>query len=578
MPPFSKTAILNLQLACRGWPGTMGHRRNDRAHPAFQKMDTPEQPHEEDELLVSKQGGSGNRRTRKRRTAVPKETMYAIELHRRTLRIRLMVALAVLVLAAVIAAVAAWYPGTEGFRKRLDRMALRSLGTEVAMENVVLGPFQANADQLEATWPGGNFLESFSADGITASVLPQRYFTRNYGGDELNAASAKLSLRYPDAESPAIVPEALEGKSGVSFNRIGTPKFEVQFGEAGAQTSARIFDTEAAFYPEGPGGVPRAMLYSGNLELPSWPRLLIERAIIDFPEGIARITSMRIRDSLPGITSDILAGGGDIGGDVFLDPAEASTLQIALEGFQLQALIGEGAGRIFVGRVDFTAAEMAELRQDASHIFVGRVNTRRGEESGVIRISQEDGLQMRAELVANPLSQLTFSHFPFLDFLARQIDDRWFLNPIFDEAPSLVLIRNGNEMVFDEINFTSRHRMAIRGSFSIDQDDEISGEIEVGLTPTVIDAAIVRRLDGMFSAERDGFRWIKLELGGTTQAPTDNFNALFIEAPMPEIELPMTLPPAPTPEEPDAEPEQEPQQPRREARPAVLPLLDLDDE
>jgi len=530
-------------------------------------MDTPNPPTQDEELIAPKQGGTGNRRVRKRRFAPSKETMYAIELHRRMLRIRLMIALGVLVVAAVLVAVAAWYPGTEGFRKRLDRMALHSTGAEVEMENVVMSPFQAHIDRVEVKWPGGNFLESLSAEGIEASVLPQRYFVRHYGGDEMNAVRAKLTLRRPDPEAPVILPEALDGKSRVSFNRIGTPKFELQFGEIGAEDSARIFDSQAAFYPRGPGDVSRAMIYTGYLDLPLWPRLMIERAIIDFPVGVARITSMRIRDDMPGITSDLVAGACDVSGDISLDPAESSILQISLDGFQLQALIGEDAGRIFVGRI----ADVAELRQDASHVFAGRVNTRRGEDAGVIRISQEDGLQMRAELVASPLSQLTFTHFPFLEFLSRTVDDRWFLSPVFDNAPSMVLIRDGDEMVFDEINFISRHRMAIRGSFLIDRDHVISGEIEVGLTSTVIDAALARRLDGMFSAERDGFRWINLELGGTTQAPTDNFNALFIEAPMPEIELPPSLPPA-------EEAEPEPVDSRREQRPSVLPLLDLDEE
>lgn len=536
-------------------------------------MDTPEQPNESDELLVPKQGGSTNRKSRKRRNRIEKEKMFAIELHRRTLRIRLMMALAVLLFAVFVTVVAAWYPGTEGFRKRLDQMILNSTGAEVNLENAALTPFGGSADRIVAKWPDGNFLKSIDAQGLVATVLPQRHFGRTYGGDEVSAVSGKLSLRYPDAEAMAVAAEGVAGKSRVHFNRIGIPKLEVQFGEAGTAKSARITETEAAFYPKGPGGVPRVLLYSGNLEIPSWPKLLIERAVIDFPEGRSRITGMRIRDGLFATKSDALAGSCEISGEISLDASEASTLQLVLDGFRLQSLIGDDASRVFLRRTDLSVMERAELGESVGRMFFGRVDTRVGEETGVIRISEEDGLQMRVELVASPMSELSFNHFPFIAFLSRAIDDRWFSNPMFEDAPSMVLIRDGGEMVFDEINFTARHRMAIRGSFSIDPDGMVAGGIEVGLAPTVIEAAAARRLDGMFSPERDDFRWIKLELGGTIRMPTDNFNAQFIDAPLPEIELPQIV----TPPSPEPETESEPQRPTRERPPSVLPLLDLDE-
>jgi hypothetical protein len=516
-------------------------------------MDTPEPPSEEDELLVPKPGAGANRRVRKKRSRPAKDTMYAIELHRRTLRIRLMIALGVLVFAAAVAALVAWYPGTNGFRGRLDQMILNSTGARVELENVVLTPFGASADRFEAKWADGNFLDSLSAERLSASVQPQRYFGRTYGGNEVQAATGTLTLRFPDAEATASVIDGVAGKSRVSFNRVGIRKLDVQFGEIDAAGSARLVDSEVAFYPEGPSGVPRALLYSGKLELPYWPRLFLERAILDFPAERSQITGMRIRDKLPDSNHEALIGWADISGEFSHDPAEVSTLQLALDGFQIQAIIGEEAGRFFVGRVD----------------------TRADEDAGVIRISQDEGLQMRANLVASPMSEFTFKHFPFFAFIARAIDDRWFLNPVFDDGPSMVLVRDGGDMLFDEIHFTSRHRMAIRGSFSIDSDNVIGGEIEVGLTSTVIDAAVARRLDGMFSAERDGFRWVKLELGGTTKLPTDNFNAQFIEAPMPEIERPQFIVPDPEPDT-GQEPAPEPQRPTRP--PSVLPLLDLDEE
>ncbi len=518
-------------------------------------MEPTDQPTEESELSITKSGAAENRRVRKRRVRPAKETIYAIELHRQKLRFRLMLALCGIVILAITIGIIAWYPGTENFRVRLDRMVVNSTGAGFTLENGTFSAFHAGAERLEMQWPEGNVIQGLVAEDVAATVMPQRYFSRIFGGDEIRAASGTLRLQVPDVESPRRVTDGAGGKSRIGFERIGIPKLDIVFGNPDSGSAAIMRETEAAFYPEGVNGVPRALIYSGSLELPSWPRLIIERGIVDFPPGLTRLTSLRFRDVEPDLMNrELLVGNGELTGEFSNAMDQPVDLELSLDGFLIQALIGEEAGRIFIGRVDTTA----------------------NSGSGAVRFTQEDGLQLRADLVANSRSQLTFNHFPFLAFLSRSVDDRWFMNPIFEEAPTLSFRRSGAAMLFDDIDFTASNRMAIRGAFSINGDGEIDGQIEVGLSPIVIDASIARRLDGMFSPVREDFRWVRLQLGGTTSAPTDNFNALFIDAPLPEVELPIAPPPAP-PQEPEPEPE-EIAPPVRETPPSVLPLLDLDDE
>ena len=481
-------------------------------------METPQSHDDPNTMSDPQENTPDDRKTGKSRNRGVKETMNGIELRRRNIRIRLIIASGGLVLVAVLAAIATIYPGTEGFRNQLDRMVATATGADVVLEGVELTAFKATARQLDASWPEGSPLASFRAEHLSADVMPQRYFGRSFGGDELRALRGKLMLRYPDA-ADARLPDA-GGQSTISFNRIGIPEFEIHFGDPNAPASAMVTDAEAAFYPRGTGGLPRAMLYSGSLDIPFWPVLVLERAIVEFPQGTSRIISMRLRDGEVEITSEIQPGSCDVSGEISHDPEVASTLAVEFQEFQLQSLIGDEAGRIFRGRVD----------------------SRRGEGRGIVRVSKEDGVQMRAELMGSGNSHIEFHHFPFLRFLAESLDDNWFRTPIFDDEPLMVLIRDGADISFEDIEFTARHRMAIRGALSIDVEDQISGKIELGIAPGVIDVAIARRLDGMFSAERDGFRWITLELGGSTQMPVDDFNAQFIDAPLPQLDMP--VPPA----------------------------------
>ncbi len=459
-----------------------------------------------------------------------KETMYGIELRRRMLRIRLMIVAAVLVVVAIMAAVAVIYPGTGAFRGRLDRMVAETTGADVEKQGVELSAFGARVRQIDAEWPDGSMLESLRAEHITADVMPYHYFGRSFGGNELRAVSGLLNVRYPDAGNA--MPPAGGGRS-ITFNRIGISDLNVRFGNPAGGGGAMVRDAEAAFYPSGPGGLPRAMLFSGSIDVPYWPGLILERAIVEFPGSSSRILSMRVRDGEAEITSDIQPGTCDVSGEISHHADEASTLEVVFDGFQLHSLIGEEAGRIFIGRVD----------------------SREGDENGVVRISRQNGVQMRVELVASDYSHISFHHFPFLRFLSEMLNDRWFLDPMFDEESSMVIVRDGAGVDFEEIRLTARNRMAVRGSISIFGENEITGEIELGIAPAIIDTAVARRLDGMFSPERDGFRWVTLELGGTTEMPVDNFNAQFIEAPLPDREpppfepLPPALPPTGVPGE-----------------------------
>ena len=469
------------------------------------------------------QENSGKKRIRQ--TRVPKEAMYGIELRRRQIRIRLMMAAGALVLLAILSTIAVVYPGTDGVAKRMEARIAETMQADVTLQGVDFSAFQANIGQLDASWPQGGALISLRAESLAANVMPQRYFGPRFGGDEMRAERARLKLQFPTGGEDGGGLEPAGRRPKIAFERYGVRKLEVFFGDPNEAASAMVRDAEAAFYPQGANGLPRVMLYSGRLDIPFWPELLLDRAIVELPHGSSRIISMRLRDGEAELTDGIQPGICDLSGDISHDPETASTLDVEFRGFELEKLIGADAGRIFSGRID----------------------SRRGHGTAIVRVSAAEGVQMRAELLVTQHFDLKFGQFPFLRFLAENLGDNWFRNPMFDEEASMVLIRDGADISVEEINFSARHRMALRGEVAISLDGEISGSLEVGLAPGVIDVAITRRLDGMFSSERDGYRWVTLELGGTTDMPVDDFNAQFIEAPLPDTPLPLpgsTLPPA----------------------------------
>ena len=85
--------------------------------------------------------------------------------------------------------------------------------------------------------------------------------------------------------------------------------------------------------------------------------------------------------------------------------------------------------------------------------------------------------------------------------------------------------------------------MALRGAVAMTSDQRLSGELEIGIAEGMIKTSGDRRLNGMFSPPKDGFRWLSLKISGSAATPADNFKDLYDSAavlvsPAPASEIP----------------------------------------
>lgn len=493
-------------------------------HSTASDMQPTDSPPESQGELVTRADGSRAIRVRKQRLRTPNEPLQGVDLRRRKLRTRLIAAGAALLVIAVIALAALLYPNSAGYRGKLGGLAANATGATVTVSNVAISPGRATADRVELSWPEGNPLASLEVDGISSSVSTLRALGGSFGGEEIRGSRGTLLLRKPVADNPAT--HAADERGRVSFDRIGVPNLDVFFGDPSVAAGVIFTGTEAAFYPRGPNGLSRVLLHGGALQIPFWPETTLDRALVEFPVGQVDIVSMRVRHARDAGPEGLEPGTCDISGVIRHDLAETSTLGLIFESYQLHSLIGEEAARLVSGRVD----------------------TQTGSIESMLRIAPDGQLSMRAELVANTNSQILFSGFPFLGFLSTALEDTWFLNPTFDTISSLTLVREDVGLRIEELELGAPGRMALRGTIDIDVDDGVLGTLEVGIAPGLIESSSVRRLDGMFSETRGGYRWITLELSGNTRMPNDDFNAKFIDTPMPAstpAALPTDDPPPP---------------------------------
>ncbi len=185
----------------------------------------------------------------------------------------------------------------------------------------------------------------------------------------------------------------------------------------------------------------------------------------------------------------------------------AQTLVAKMEGFRLSYLLGQDIGPFFLGSVD--TADVP----DSNYLTFAP--------------GTEDPMALEVTVGKSLDSRIDMSGFKFLPMLAHTLEQSWYELPNFADDVSLVVRREGPNVQLKSINLVQRGRMAIRGSLTSGEGGQLLGTLRVGVPETTIGASPTKRLDAMFGPVREGYRWLDIEISGTSADPMDNFKALF---------------------------------------------------
>ena len=314
-----------------------------------------------------------------------------------------------------------------------------------------------------------------------------------------------MILRLPDPGKP-LCAEGVGATSGdIHFKSLSCANLTVLLGNK-AFPMARLTKTEASFFPANAKGLPQLLLNRGELAMPGWPKLLLDRSHIEFRGSEVDVVVMRFRSEKDSI------GHFDISGAMSpFDRDSPSILSVQLKAFPMSGIAGS----------------------DWSRIFNGQVDTRPAAKSNFLSIGTGPDLKgaLEVSFAGSAVSPFQVSRFPFLFALGQITDDGWYESPRFDDDVSGVLRRADGAVVFDKLDFISKNRLALRGTMSASADLKLSGQIKVGLTEPVIAASKNAKLNAMFGPADEGFRWLTLKISGTVMSPADNFRELYDAAP-----------------------------------------------
>lgn len=442
-------------------------------------------------------------RRRKRRSNQPHK-----EEHDRTRSARIIQVSAALILvfiAALTIGAAIVYANSSPFREDLIRKIQQASGANIELQQFRMNPKTANAGSLALAWPEGNPLKTLSLQGLDAEISPASFLGKSFIGEEITIASGTLEVQIPESGQALRTTAALSDASAIRFKRYRTPRFQLRMGDV-TTPAIKLTNSEASFSSETINGRPKLSLYKGDLTISGWPKLRLDRALIEFRDPEVDIIALRMLHE-----SDD-RGTFELTGTVSpCQPELLATLAVTLDSFQLSGIVGPSLGRLFSGRIETIA------QGNSNHL--------------TFFPTQNSSPTLDIAFRTSPTSKIELQGFPFLFALARSLDDPWFEHPVFEGDSGGIIHRENGIVSLREINFISKGRMAVRGQISIAANQALSGDLEIGIAEAVVAATPISRLKSMFGPPKEGFRWITLKISGTASAPADTFKELFSASP-----------------------------------------------
>lgn len=309
---------------------------------------------------------------------------------------------------------------------------------------------------------------------------------------------------YSGSLNPANLSEALPDPGDIlpiRFNRYRIPIFNLVLGGSAAPV-IRLSKSEASLNPETVNGRAQLSLYQGDITIAGWPKLRLDRALVEFRGNETNIVGLRVLHETDN------RGRFELSGPVY--PYEAdrlSSLEAALDSFEISGIAGPVLGRLFSGRIDSVPV--------ANSNFIA------------FQPNENASPALEIAFQVSPSSRIEIRGFPFLRILAQALDDPWFLEPVFESDATGVLHREKGAVAFRNLNFENKGRMACRGEITMAANQQLSGNLQIGIAEAMVGASKNPRLKAMFGPSQEGFRWITLKIAGPASAPTDNFKDLF---------------------------------------------------
>jgi len=118
--------------------------------------------------------------------------------------------------------------------------------------------------------------------------------------------------------------------------------------------------------------------------------------------------------------------------------------------------------------------------------------------------------------------------FEFVDTLSQNLSD----DPSFrfSEGSSMKIKRTKHNIEFTDIDLKQKAEMQIKGNFTIDDKNLMTGSLKIGLPVVVLSSKKGKILKEVFREDDGEYVWADVLISGEASSPKDNLDEMLKEA------------------------------------------------
>lgn len=424
-------------------------------------------------------------------------------------------------LAALVATAAGmlFYYNSSSFRESVRVKVAAWTGADVDFAEFSVTPKNSRCATIKMAWPEGNHLRSLALVAPTAHLDISSFLGAKWGGSSVVASTGKLDFAAGEEGKPKRGATALEETEfPFNFANYRCEKLDILGYGKDKQAWMSVEGTDAAMIKNTRGSQLR--LVGGLVKVLGFAPVKLDRATLFFELGQMKIDTLRFKPK------DAGDGTLEFANAIDLYSKESSKLKMTLDRFPLEALLGDGLGKVINGLVE------------TDENSLNRVLT--------LTPGEYNSFSIQLGFRGSDRDALSIKNFPFLSDLSRELQDRDFNNSyVFSDRVEGELLRGVNQATIKGLHLEKEGSFVVKGELSF-INGKLEGTLQLGLAPSQLGGA-APEMRKVFSQVSDNYQWCKIQISGTPDLPMDNFADLLKKAMLTETNEAAITPTPPSP-------------------------------
>ncbi|MGJ8658182.1 MAG: hypothetical protein ACSHX6_17190 [Akkermansiaceae bacterium] len=426
-------------------------------------------------------------KSKKRRTVQPKKEIEKKSNKRKVIFIA--AAIGLILISVIGFSVLLGYFNGNRFKSKVNDTIANVTGATVELGKLDVSPASAKLTKVDLRWSGENSLvRSLKVEDINADYGVLAFVGGGWGGSAVGVARAELNLEMGKS-NPRLNTKA-ERPLDFKFGLYQCSLLNVNFGE----DSLWSFKNGSISYRVSQENDGQFSIDSGDLVIPSFGVFEVSNGLVNCELDGAQIYL--------GLESQEHHGIINVDGTTGYAEGSPIDLKVVLQNYSLREWVDPRVRRFLRGKIVS------------------------GEGTLKMKVGDVDSFNISTDLTTGVIA---VSDFEFLKTVASLLEDDFYPNPRFDNQSKMTMKRTKRKIEFTKIDLIQDGQMRIKGEFTVDESNLMTGSFRVGLPVVLLSTKIGKELKSVFNDDDGEYIWAEVNLSGDVSLPKDDLDEQFKE-------------------------------------------------